>query len=80
MAKVYAPNKEYTGISASVAFANGVGETDSPTLLYWFRKHGYTVQETAKIPDENQSMETDQEKEPMGNSGQAAEKTSKKGK
>ena len=29
MAKVYAPLKDYNGISASVEFVNGVGETDS---------------------------------------------------
>lgn len=64
MAKVYAPNKEYTGISASVIFVNGVGETDSPALLCWFRKHGYDVQE----------------KETIEKSEQEAEKTVKKGK
>lgn len=43
--KVYSPNKEYTGVSASVPFCNGVGETDDPYLLKWFREHGYTVDE-----------------------------------
>ena len=43
MAKIYAPNKQYNGISASVAFARGVGETENPTLLKWFAEHGYTV-------------------------------------
>ena len=45
MAKIYAPNKQYDGISASVAFAKGVGETDNPALLDWFKGHGYTVEE-----------------------------------
>lgn len=45
--KVYAPNKGYTGVSASVAFCNGVGETDDPHLLEWFRDRGYEVEETA---------------------------------
>lgn len=45
MAKIYAPNKEYTGVSASVTFVNGVGETSDPHLLQWFRKHGYTVED-----------------------------------
>jgi hypothetical protein len=44
MAKIYAPNKSYTGTSASVAFLNGVGETDSPFLLNWFEEHGYKVE------------------------------------
>lgn len=43
MAKIYAPNKDYTGVSASVPFANGVGETSNPVLLAWFREHGYTI-------------------------------------
>ncbi len=44
--KVYSPNKDYAGVSASVPFCGGVGETDDPYLLDWFRKHGYTVEET----------------------------------
>lgn len=48
MAKIYAPNKQYIGISASVAFAKGVGETEDPTLLKWFKDHGYTVDEEEK--------------------------------
>ena len=46
--KVYAPNKNYTGVSASVTFCNGAGETDDPRLLNWFRDHGYEVE----TPDE----------------------------
>ncbi len=45
MAKVYAPLKSYTGISASVHFVNGVGETSDPDLLHWFKERGYTVEE-----------------------------------
>ena len=33
MAKVYAPLQGYNGISASVEFVNGVGETDNENLL-----------------------------------------------
>lgn len=43
--KIYSPNKDYTGVSASVAFCKGVGETDDPRLIQWFRDHGYTVEE-----------------------------------
>lgn len=43
MAKIYAPNKRYTGISASVSFVNGVGETNRPELLAWFSSNGYEV-------------------------------------
>lgn len=46
--KIYSPNKDYTGVSASVAFCNGVGETEDPRLIQWFRDHGYTVAESEK--------------------------------
>jgi hypothetical protein len=57
MAKIYAPNKQYNGISASVAFAKGVGETDNPTLLDWFRSHGYEVEEAQEEKDQNPPKE-----------------------
>ena len=43
--KIYSPNREYTGVSASVPFCNGVGETEDPYLIKWFREHGYIVEE-----------------------------------
>lgn len=51
MAKVFAPNQQYTGESASVPFVNGVGETDNPHLLHWFENHGYTVERLKKEPE-----------------------------
>ena len=44
--KISSPVKDYTGISASVPFCNGVGETDDPHLIEWFKNHGYEVEET----------------------------------
>lgn len=52
MAKIYAPNKEYSGVTASVAFTKGTGETEKPELLDWFREHGYKVVVPEKSPDE----------------------------
>ncbi|MBP1999751.1 hypothetical protein J2Z69_000770 [Paenibacillus shirakamiensis] len=49
MKKVYARNKQYTGISAGVSFVDGVGETDNKNVLEWFEDHGYEVEES--IPD-----------------------------
>jgi len=43
MAKILAPNKDYTGESATVAFAKGVGYTDNPHLIDWFKTSGYQV-------------------------------------
>lgn len=52
MAKIYAPNKQYCGVSASVSFVNGVGETDDPNLIEWFEDHGYKVEGvTEKEPE-----------------------------
>lgn len=54
MAQIYAPNKEYTGVSAGVSFCNGVGETEDPHIIEWFITHGYRVEdmdpEQASVP------------------------------
>ena len=55
--KVYAPNKEYTGVSASVPFCNGVGETEDPRLIKWFKDHGYNVEEPEKLEEEPKRAE-----------------------
>lgn len=49
--KIYAPIKETNGVYASVMFVNGVGETDKPSLIKWFKEHGYRV-ESAKTVTE----------------------------
>lgn len=49
--KIYSPNKEYTGISASVPFCNGVGETKDPRLIRWFKEHGYKVEEVPEVEE-----------------------------
>ena len=43
MAKIYSKNKRYYGISAGVNYVNGVGETDVPHLISWFKENGYTI-------------------------------------
>ena len=45
MAKIYSNNKQFNGISASVNFVNGVGETKVSHLIFWFTEHGYIVEE-----------------------------------
>ncbi len=57
MAKIYAPNKQYTGITASIGFAKGVGETSDPYLIDWFKSHGYEVEEEAKVDNESDENE-----------------------
>ena len=52
--KVFAPNKQYTGTSASVPFLNGVGETEDTRLLNWFKNHGYELEEEAQMDFANE--------------------------
>lgn len=54
MAQIIAPNKDYTGESASVTFVKGVGETSDAYLIEWFKEHGYAVieDEAAEVPPE----------------------------
>lgn len=60
MAQIYAPNKEYTGVSAGVSFCNGVGETEDPHIIEWFITHGYQVEDQVdEIPPEQTLMEED---------------------
>lgn len=48
MAVIYAPNEKYTGVSATVPFAAGKGETEDPALIAWFKAHGYRVKDAEK--------------------------------
>ncbi len=50
MAKVFAPYKKYSGISAGVTFKDGVGETSDPHLLEWFKSRGYRVEKPELQP------------------------------
>ena len=46
--KIYAPVKDANGVWCSVRFVNGVGETDNPHLIDWFKKHGYRIENCEK--------------------------------
>ena len=57
--KIYAPVKDANGIYASVRFVNGVGETNNPALIEWFRKHGYSVEESKdQVADNGKKVES----------------------
>lgn len=62
MAQIIAPNKDYTGESASVTFVKGVGETSDAYLIEWFKKHGYTVieDEAAEVQPEVQPVASEE--------------------
>lgn len=42
--KIYSPVSGFSGESAGIQFRNGVGETDNPWLIQWFKDHGYKVE------------------------------------
>lgn len=50
MAIIMAPNLKYNGVTASVPFRNGVGNTDDPQLISWFVEHGYKVISGKEVP------------------------------
>lgn len=81
--KVFAPNRQYTGISASVSFCNGVGETNDPRLLHWFKSHGYEVEDLVELGDPAEDPGEPQEKNPKTleeNAEKDPDKEVKKGK
>ncbi len=49
--KIYAPNKNANGVYASVRFIDGVGETENPKLIEWFRSHGYTLEKCDELSE-----------------------------
>lgn len=51
--KIYAPVKNANGVWATVRFVDGIGETDDPRLIEWFRDHGYTLENNYVKPDFN---------------------------
>jgi hypothetical protein len=55
MVKIKSPNSKYTGVCASLQFANGEAETEDKWLIDWFKNKGYEV-----IQEEiNEDSETD---------------------
>ena len=47
--KIYAPVKDFNGLRNNVRFVKGVGETDNPKLIEWFKSHGYRVEESRRV-------------------------------
>ena len=42
--KIYAPVKDFSGWRNNIRFVNGVGTTDDPQLIEWFKSRGYRVE------------------------------------
>lgn len=81
MAQIIAPNKDYTGESASVTFVKGVGETSDAYLIEWFRTHGYTVTEdeaTEVQPVASEIAETEEDPAADVETEEQAEETQEK--
>ena len=45
MSKIFAPNKQFSGLRAGISFVNGVSETEDEYLKSWFKENGYQVEE-----------------------------------
>lgn len=64
MAKIYAMNKQYNGVSAGIKFTNGEAECADSFVLAWFKKHGYEVVENQeplqKVKDESEAVKPKQ--------------------
>ena len=62
--KIYAPNADYTGVTAGVAFANGVAEVENNEenagVLAWFEQRGFGMGKRSDADEdlvrENQNM------------------------
>lgn len=81
MAQIIAPNKDYTGESASVTFVKGVGETSDAYLIEWFKEHGYTVidDEAAEVqPEAPETPATDVEAEEQSEETQETQEKPKR--
>lgn len=79
--KIYSPNRDYTGVSASVPFCNGVGETNDPHLIQWFKDHGYKVEESEAAPiEETLAAEIPTEEAPAEEAPAETKPAGKKGK
>lgn len=52
----------FNGIRATVLFTDGVGETDNPELIKWFKNHGYVVetQEKTEKPEKTEKEEVEE--------------------
>ena len=66
MAKIYTPNRGYTGKIAGVSFVNGQVITEDRWLIQWFKNKGYKVEEEIeeeKVPEDEreETIETDLE-------------------
>ncbi len=50
MTKVFAPNRQYGGITNGVQFKNGVGNTDDEQALAYLARAGYGIGEYKAVP------------------------------
>lgn len=54
--KIYTPVKNATGTWCTVRFVNGVGETNDPHLIKWFKEHGYKLDEVVKVSETTEKV------------------------
>ncbi|WP_312507546.1 hypothetical protein [Lysinibacillus sp.] len=63
MAKIYhATDKAYNCVRANVRFTNGVAECDIPSVIAWFEKKGFKIEEDKpKATARSKAKETESE-------------------
>lgn len=71
MATINTNVKNFTGIRAGVMFTKGVGHTDDPWLIKWFKDHGYVVVEERK-PKSIEDMTVEEMRSYMESIGKGA--------
>lgn len=49
--KIYAPVTDFNGVRNNVRFVNGVGETDDPRAIEWFKINGYNIEKSLENCD-----------------------------
>jgi hypothetical protein len=59
MAIIKAPNEQYNGITATIKFDNGIGQTEDKKLIKWFEEHGYSVQKDDKSTKNKKGKQED---------------------
>jgi uncharacterized protein involved in outer membrane biogenesis len=65
MAKIFSPNTSYNGVSATVSFVDGRGETNNPDLIVWFKENGYHVYEVDSDNQAESTPDVDWDKQPQ---------------
>lgn len=54
--KIYSPVNNFNGVRCNVRFTKGVGESDDPQVIAWFKNRGYKVDATKVVVQEAEEV------------------------